>query len=347
MPIAFFRSAEALTPGFVRIVGHVERVHLQNLLLGELLTMWLKFGVAPSGELTGIDEAVRGKTQLTCLYCGGGLTAKKGSVKEHHFAHTEETCKPVSQRIKTKAFPSLPLYEHFNIELKGDELEQLKVLWKEYGAQKRSIPKDLVNFRWQLKGLVESEGSRSYQFTDLGKIPVGALPLALFNKVQEPLLVSELASLEGSVEIAEAAGLSCLEERRADLLIYRAQLRRILVNSLYFLEVKADGNIFYKIGVTTRSIEERIAEVQRDVKAHYSDVTVNLLGLWEHRGNVELYFKHRYQPFNYRIGKLTEYFVFPNVKVVLNDLYGMKPKMLSDVEVEMIGGSVEKDVSQN
>jgi hypothetical protein len=298
--------------------------------------MWLKFGVAPSGELRSIDEVVRGKTQLTCLYCGGSLTAKKGSVKEHHFAHTEETCKPVSQRIKTKAFPSLPLYDNFNIELKGDELEQLKVLWKEYGAEKRSIPKDLVNFRWQLKGLVESEGSRSYQFTHLGKIPVGGLPLALFNRVQEPLLLSELMKLEGSVEIAEAAGLSCLEERRADLLIYRAQLRRILVNSLYFLEVKADESCFYKIGITTRPIEERIAEVQRDVRAHYSDVAVSLLGLWEHRGNVELYFKHRYQPFNYRIGTLTEYFAFPDVKLILNDLYGMEAKVLSEVEVDAI-----------
>ncbi|WP_445241948.1 GIY-YIG nuclease family protein [Microcoleus vaginatus] len=139
----------------------------------------------------------------------------------------------------------------------------------------------------------------------------------MFNRVQEPLLLSELVKLEGSVEIAEAAGLSCLEERRADLQIHRAQLRRILVNSLYFLEIKADGNTFYKIGITTRSIEERIAEVQRDVKAYYSDLVVNLLGLWEHRGNVELYFKHRYKPFNYRIGKLTEYFAFPFVKPVL------------------------------
>jgi hypothetical protein len=300
--------------------------------------MWLKFGVALSGELTSIDEVGRGKTQLTCLYCGGGLTAKKGSVKEHHFAHTEETCKPVSQRIKTKAFPALPLYEHFNIELKGEELEQLKVLWKEYGAQNYGIPKDLVSFRWELKGLLESEGSRSYQFTHLGLIPVGALPLALFNQVQEPLLLSELMKLEDSVEIAEAAGLSCLEERRADLLIYRAQLSRILLNSLYFLEVKADDHCFYKIGITTRSIEERIAEVQRDVRAHYSDVAVNLLGLWERRGNVELYFKHRYKAFNYRIGKLTEYFAFPNVKAVLQDLCEMKPKMLSDVELDAIGG---------
>jgi hypothetical protein len=213
----------------------------------------------------------------------------------------------------------------------------LKVLWKEYGAQDYAIPKDLVNFRWELKGLLESEGVNSYQFTNLGKIPVGALPLALFNQVQEPLLLSALASLEGSVDVAEAAGLSCLDERRADLLIYRAQLRRILVNSLYFLEVKADGNCLYKIGITTRSISERIAEVQRDVRAHYSDVAVSLLGLWEHRGNVELYFKHRYQPFNYRIGKLTEYFQFPNVKVVLQDLCEMKPKVLSAVESDAIG----------
>jgi len=298
--------------------------------------MWLKFGVALSGELTSIDEVVRGKTQLTCLYCGGSLTAKKGSVKQHHFSHTGETCKPVSQRIKTKAFPSLPLYDNFTIQLKGEELEQLKVLWKEYGARGYVIPKDLVNFRWELKGLLESSGDGSYQFTDLGKIPVGALPLALFNRVQEPLLLSELMKLEGSVEIAEAAGLSCLEERRADLQIYRAQLRRILVNSLYFLEVKADSHCFYKIGVTTRLIEERIAEVQRDVRAHYSDVDVSLLGLWEHRGNVELYFKHRYKRFNHRIGKLTEYFAFSDVKVVLNDLYAMTPKMLSDVELDAI-----------
>jgi len=216
------------------------------------------------------------------------------------------------------------------------------VLWQEYGAKDYAIPKDLVNFRWQLKGLLESEGSRSYQFTDLGLIPVGALPLALFNRVQEPLLLSELMKLEGSVEIAEAAGLSCLDERRADLLIYRAQLRRILVNSLYFLEVKADGNTFYKIGVTTRSIEERMAEVQRDVRAHYSEVAVNLLGLWEHRGNVELYFKHRYKAFNYRIGTLTEYFVFPNVKAVLCDLYEMKPKVLSAVELDAMGDRGKK-----
>jgi len=41
-------------------------------------------------------------------------------------------------------------------------------------------------------------------------------------------------------------------------------------------------------------------------------------------------------PFNYRIGKLTEYFAFPNVKLVLNDLYGMEPPVLFAGEVDAI-----------
>lgn len=176
----------------------------------------------------------------------------------------------------------------------------------------------------------------NYQFTDLGKIPVGALSLNLFNQVQEPLMLEELAKLEKSANLAQAASLSSLPEKLADLQIYRAQLRRILLNSLYFLEIKADGQLFYKIGITTRQIEERIAEIQRDLKQHYSNVIVNLLGLWQHRGNVELYFKHRYKAFNYPIGSLTEYFKFADVKSVLNDLFEMEAKELLGVELGVI-----------
>lgn len=70
--------------------------------------------------------------------------------------------------------------------------------------------------------------------------------MGLFNRVQEPLLLEELASLERSAAVAEVAGLSCWQERQADLQIYRSQLRRILLNSLYFLEVKTGDNIYIK-----------------------------------------------------------------------------------------------------
>ena len=39
--------------------------------------------------------------------------------------------------------------------------------------------------------------------------------------------------------------------------------------------------------------------------------------------------------FNYRIEKLTEYFVFPNVKRTLRDLFEMEAKVLSNVELDV------------
>jgi hypothetical protein len=50
---------------------------------------------------------------------------------------------------------------------------------------------------------------------------------------------------------------------------------------------------------------------------------------------VELYFKYHYKAFNYRIQKLTEYFVFPHVRGTLRDLFEMEAKVLSDVELDV------------
>ena len=71
-----------------------------------------------------------------------------------------------------------------------------------------------------------------------------------------------------------------------------------------------------------------MSEIERDLKQHYSNISINVLSTWQHRGNVELYFKHRYKESNYRIGKLTEYYRFKDVDTVLNDLCSMQPKVL-------------------
>jgi len=77
-------------------------------------------------------------------------------------------------------------------------------------------------------------------------------------------------------------------------------------------------------------------EVQRDLAAHYKRVDIQVLDVWKHRGNVELYFKHRYKDFNYRIGSLTEYFQFTDIDAVLNDLRQMHPKVLEPVELDVL-----------
>ncbi len=108
------------------------------------------------------------------------------------------------------------------------------------------------------------------------------------------------------------------------------------MNNLYFLQIKAGRKLLHKIGVTKRSIEERVVEVQRDLAAHYKRVEIQVLDEWMHRGNVELYFKHRYKDFNYRIGSLTEYFQFPDVEEVWDDLRQMQAKVLEPVELDVL-----------
>ena len=49
--------------------------------------MWLNYGVDESNKLVAIEDVASGRTVLRCPYCGRALIAKKGKVKEHHFAH--------------------------------------------------------------------------------------------------------------------------------------------------------------------------------------------------------------------------------------------------------------------
>ncbi len=115
-------------------------------------------------------------------------------------------------------------------------------------------------------------------------------------------------------------------------------MRKILLSTLYYLEVQADGQVLHKIGITTRPIAKRLAEIEYDLRSHYEKVTIKVLGTWGSRGNVEKYFKYKYSDFNYRIGSLTEYFQFNNSEdaiAVKHDLEQMEPKVLSQAEQEI------------
>ena len=303
--------------------------------------MWqLKYGVNPDRELITISKVTSGKTNLVCPFCDRSLTAKKGKIKQHHFAHTGETC----LRVRKGKLPSLPLYDNFHLNLSGKHFQLVKDLWREYGNTDYAIitvPFELETkklFTWTQKG---------YYFTDLGKIPVGGLSLSGFNTIQEPLILAELNRLTNSVEMAKAIGGEVLESKLADLKIYRLQIQRILKFTLYFLKIEADGKTIHKIGVTSRTMSNRLPEIERDLKQHYSQIKIDVLRTWQHRGNVELYFKHRYQKFNYRIGKLTEYYRFEDVTPVLADLVSMEPKLLKDEELEIWQESIQQLAMNN
>jgi hypothetical protein len=157
---------------------------------------WLRYGLNEQEELIPLEAVTRGKTSLVCPYCQGSLTAKKGKIKNHHFAHTEQTCAAVERRTD---LPTLPLYDNFNLRLSGSALQELKTLWEEYGVHNWSVPspenKSLLN--QQLLKFNDYRGfAGGYESTKRGKIPMGALSLMLFNQVQEPMLLRKLQKLE-------------------------------------------------------------------------------------------------------------------------------------------------------
>ncbi|ACC85413.1 GIY-YIG nuclease family protein [Nostoc punctiforme] len=305
--------------------------------------MWLRYGVDLDLILVPIEDVLRGRTQLKCPYCGGELTAKKGNRKEHHFAHTNFTCREVANRSE-REIPTLPLYNNFNICLTGKELQQIKTLWNRYGWKNKGIYESKINSIFIKEKLLEYNEYRlygEYQFTKLGKIPVGALSLMLFNQVQESILWEKLQQLEKKVQVAYLDDASNFHECLWDLQIYRAELKKILSNTLYYLQIDTDKETFYKIGVTRREIQARVAEVQTDLVKHFSHVSIKVLGHWSHRGNVEKYFKYRYADYNCSIGSLTEYYKFDNPEdatAALRDLRRMKKKQLSEFEVDILAG---------
>ncbi len=233
--------------------------------------MWLRYGVDGNNKLIEIENVASGKTNLICPYCGKALIAKKGKVKEHHFAHNGETCNLIIKR-KPRDIPHLPLYDAFNIFLTGKELEQLKKLWHRYKAHDNGIDCLEILPAFTRGNLVETApnisdatGRNTYQFTNLGLIPIGVLPLALFNPLHESLIEQKLTQLEAAIFTNSGSVLlqNELQIRLTDLRIYCAQMRKILLSSLYYLKVQANGQVFYKIGITTRPMPKRLVEIQQ------------------------------------------------------------------------------------
>jgi len=91
---------------------------------------------------------------------------------------------------------------------------------------------------------------------------------------------------------------------------------------LYFIEVKADHEKFYKIGLTSRVLSKRLKEIEQDLKKHYLNIQLKPLFQLKGFAFLETFFKHKYAKQQLKIGQLTEYFSFPKetIRFILKDL---------------------------
>ncbi len=292
---------------------------------------WLEYGIDPDGNLISVNRVRRGKTDLKCPYCQGNLTSKKGEVKAHHFAHTDTTCRAVSAGRDVE----LPLFDRFNLHLTP----------KEYAALLQFEKKGVDSkYRFLLEAkdtIVYNPHKGSYggwELTKLGKVICRKLSMNLFAQVQEPLMYGKLSDLEMRVRLAYEEESVDYSDVLIDLKIYRDRIRSALANHLYYLKVTVDGEEFYKIGVTGRTVPERIIEINSDLKGHFETVSIEILGTWLHRSNLERYFIYKYERYLYHIGTHSEYFKFDDKlsKSVLRELRRIEVKEISSVERDLL-----------
>jgi hypothetical protein len=329
--------------------------------------MWLQYAVNNSGELVYIEQVNRGTTNLHCPYCGNLLTAKKGQRLAAHFAHTGETCYQVRNSDL-----GLSAYDNFTLHLSAKVLQALRDFDEHMDYSKQALLEDkklimrnpFANNQWHL--------------TKLGKIPLGKLPLMLFCEYQEllalekhdalasrvfhvfnrPKLEAEAANMPQNIQSADPIRFNAyqnelksyqdaheilamfqgidLDTALTDLRIYRAQMRRVLGLTLYFLEI--NNGQYHKIGVTSRSMKERLAEIKSDLQPLIGDVAIKVVYTFPYRGNAELYFKHRHNANSVQLGTLTEYFHFDNLKPIMTELRRVKNKSLDDFEQAVLSG---------
>lgn len=275
---------------------------------------FLHHGVDAAGELIAVEVVDRGRTALACPYCSTGLIAKKGRILAPHFAHDGATCRESHERAAAR----VPLYDDFAT------LEPLGRADLRLCAQLLRRPINHTSLRgWRrsaLARLVDAQlieevprgerwvnGVGSHRHTAWGKQIAGAtryrLTLSELASAQERAALEKLDRLE---DVARDG-----DERNAmDVRLYRAQLARLFSLGLYLLRVRADSAQLHKIGVTARSVEERLPEIRQDLEAHFGDVELEVEGHWPNRGSLEFYFKRLFTRRQVRIGSLTEYFSF-------------------------------------
>ncbi len=331
--------------------------------------MWLAYGLNTKEEIIHVSEVKRGKSALACPYCGGLLTAKKGRVKAHHFAHTSKTCKTAGSYdfydITQEVFPvEMGLYA-YAIRRK-QEMETQYIDWQqELAALTESVaaanaeiseakqlltdastpykngkrPKNREKNRVILMQLeyflrtanadlphlyaVRHSTFKTYvrvtsENWQNSRVPVSVEhklryrthELWQYERYEHMRFVPErLANLY--VILPEYwQNKSRLSQRQDDLASFEREQERFQQFTLYFLEIQAPEETYYKIGITGRTVDDRLKEVEQDARK-LGKVEISIKHQVKGYAFLETFFKHKYADYRIDFDTHTEYFMLP------------------------------------
>lgn len=282
--------------------------------------MFLSHGVNEQGDLVSIHEVNAGRVPLSCPFCGQGLIAKKGSQKEHHFAHNGQTCVDAKAILQMTA---LPLFD-VDMGLSKTEITLLEKLsrWRSFSrtwlsSKQRAALDELV-----VSGLVEfQEGG------DRPRLSKSAKQLLTLNSsAGRYLSMPDYAELQEALFVAKEKLLIAHDVAHGTQVakFFRLRLATILQQHLYVLRIRLEQDeVCYpliKVGMTTRSIEERTPEICRDLEKFGRIQNIEVLGFFHHFGSLEKRLLTLMQPHQHKLGSLTEY----------SDLLSIPPHLLNE-----------------
>lgn len=262
--------------------------------------MFLSHGLDDNGQLISIDDTDQGRTSLHCPFCGQVLIAKKGKVKEHHFAHDGVTC---AESKKTLAMTGIPLFDSDGLSKAQITLLKKLSRWRTFSRLWLTENQKLTLDSMLVSGLLVMHDDQP-TLTEVARhllYGVSGHTLSGYVQLQEALFVIR------EKELVHYDAQNGTQTAR----FYRTRLATLLQQHLYVLHIKFEqDNVCYplfKVGLTRRSIEQRIGEIKNDLNRFGRVHEVQLIGLFPHFGSLErrlLSILHTYQ---HVFGQHTEY----------------------------------------
>lgn len=311
--------------------------------------MLLPYGLK-DGHLIHISEVERGATDLRCPYCQAELLAKKGKVMTHHFAHRNKSCWSSSGNdffgLKTTLdkHQSLIQYAEKTKLSIHRNLEKLQQRFHNQQEKQVNIQSQIKKMWVSLTSIApKNEAAKQAKTSIRTYLDDEFAPLPDLSKIRHPSLFSYTnGTNKVSYHQLDAQNnqnfypsyyhypLLAVKEyhsNRQQLLeleekikLYQKDLTWFQQFKLYFLEIKvSEQAVFYKIGLTSRSLQQRLAEIENTLKKHFKQVQIQVLFELQNVAFLERFFKQKYRASRYEWGQFTEYFLLE--EYVLEDIH--------------------------
>lgn len=282
--------------------------------------MFLTYGRDASDTLIHISDAPSGNAcNLVCPFCAMPLTARKGDIMGHHFAHQHDSCRSVWASTDT----FIPSYEgYYLMGLSKHQQRATHEIAQQYGWH--SFYADEIN-QMRLQSLIaqnmlalvryqpdERERMRDVaQLTDKAKAFLCQFSLTEFTQFMRAEIERSRQRLAAETDPEYQVALAMLEN----------EIHRLNHTTLYFLRIETTQGCLHKIGITIRPIEQRLSEIRDDLQRQQREV-IQITPLYQLIGvaYIEGYFKAKYAAQQVEMGAATEYFTLDDMVAIISEL---------------------------